>query len=90
MFFPSLLLLSFASRVFFGWVYGDYPELGYFSLQELESVSVMGIGIERDEQFTPMKLSEVKKLHPPTPSARPPTITIYLIELEEGEDDQQE
>src|ERR1700730_3586612 len=34
--------------VFFGWVYGDFPELGYFSLSELESVNVMGLGIERN------------------------------------------
>ena len=49
--------------LFFGWVYGDYPELGYFSLSEMEAVQVMGLGIERDLHFTPMKLSEVKKLH---------------------------
>ena len=65
--------------LFFGWVNGDFPELGYFSLSELASVSVMGLGIERDLHFTPMRLSEVKKLHPPTPQALPPTITIYLI-----------
>ena len=72
--------------LFFGWVYGDYPELGYFSLSELESVSVMGLGIERDLHFTPVKLSEVKKLHAPTPPA-PPTLTIYVIDdlEEEGE-----
>ena len=49
--------------LFFGWVYGDVPELGYFSLSEMESINVGGLGIERDEHFTPMKLSEVKKLH---------------------------
>ena len=49
--------------VFFGWVYGDFPELGYFSLSELESVTVMGLGMELDLHFTPMRLSEVKKLH---------------------------
>jgi hypothetical protein len=49
--------------LFFGWVYGDQPELGYFSLSELESVTVMGLGMERDLHFTPMRLSEVKKLH---------------------------
>ena len=76
--------------LFFGWVYGDYPELGYFSLSELESVSVMGLGIERDLHFTPMRLSEVKKLHPPTPPA-PPPLTIYVIDdLEEEEDEEQE
>src|SRR5205823_4973798 len=51
--------------MFFGWVYGDYPELGYFSLTELEEVKdQLGIGVERDAHFTPMRLSEVKKLQP--------------------------
>ena len=49
--------------IFFGWVHSDSPELGYFSLSEMQAVQVMGLGIERDEHFTPMKLSEVKKLH---------------------------
>ncbi len=50
--------------LFFGWVYGDEPELGYFTLHEFEEFQdPLGIGIERDEHFTPMKLSEVKKLH---------------------------
>jgi Protein of unknown function (DUF2958) len=65
--------------LFFGWVYGDFPELGYFSLSELESVNVMGLGIERDLDFTPMRLSEVKQLHTPTPPA-PPTLTIIIID----------
>ena len=49
--------------IFFGWVHSDFSELGYFSLNEMEGVQVMGLGIERDEHFAPMKLSEVKKLH---------------------------
>ncbi len=49
--------------LFFGWVNGDFPELGYFSLNEMQAVQVMGLGIERDLHFTPMKLSEVKQLH---------------------------
>jgi hypothetical protein len=49
--------------LFFGWVNGDFPELGYFSLSEMQEVKVMGLGIERDEHFTPKKLSEVKKEH---------------------------
>lgn len=48
--------------LFFGWVSSDFPELGYFSLTEMEAVHVGGLGMERDEQFQPMKLSEVKKL----------------------------
>jgi hypothetical protein len=74
--------------LFFGWVYGDFPELGYFSLSELESVSVMGLGIERDLHFTPMRLSEVKTRHAQTPAAEPPPVTIYLIELEEEDDEE--
>lgn len=49
--------------LFFGWVYGDVPELGYFSLSELASVSVMGLGMERDVHFMPKKLSAVKAEH---------------------------
>ena len=49
--------------IFFGWTHSDFPELGYFSLSEMQAVQVMGLGIERDEHFTPMKLSAVKKLH---------------------------
>ncbi len=49
---------------FFGWVYGDYPELGYFSLSELEGIKGrFGLGVERDLYFTPTPLSEIKKLH---------------------------
>jgi Protein of unknown function (DUF2958) len=56
---------STQEELFFGWVYGDFPELGYFSLEELEAVTVGGLGMERDIHFEPMRLSEVKKLHPP-------------------------
>jgi len=49
--------------LFFGWVYADFPELDYFSLSEMQAVQVMGLGMERDEHFTPKKLSEVKKDH---------------------------
>ena len=49
--------------IFFGWVHSDSPELSYFSLNEMEGVKVMGLGIERDLHFTPMRLSEVKKIH---------------------------
>ncbi len=71
--------------LFFGWVYGGFQELGYFSLSELESVNVMGLDIERDLLFTPMRLSEVKQLHAETPPSRPPTLTIIIIDdLTEG------
>ncbi len=49
--------------LFFGWVFSDFPEMGYFSLNEMEVTIVGGLGIERDLHFKPMKLSEVKQLH---------------------------
>jgi len=47
--------------IFFGYVKGDFDELGTFSLSELESVKgPMGLGIERDIHFTSKPLSECK------------------------------
>ncbi len=47
---------------FFGHVDGFEPELGYFSLSELESVKgPLGLEIERDLHWEPKPLSEVKK-----------------------------
>ncbi len=47
---------------FFGFVVGDEPELGYFTLEEMESVTgPAGLKIERDIAFTPCRLSAVKK-----------------------------
>ena len=40
------------SRMFFGLVNGFEKELGYFSLDELESVKIMGLSIERDLYFS--------------------------------------
>lgn len=46
---------------FFGLVHGLEQELGYFSLQELESVKgPLGLRIERDLYFKPCKLSNVR------------------------------
>ena len=43
----------------FGLVYGLEKELGYFSLNELESVrGPLGLGIERDKSFKPKPLKE--------------------------------
>ncbi len=48
--------------IFFGLVDGLAVEIGYFSLSELEAVrGPLGLPIERDEYFTPCKLSEVRK-----------------------------
>lgn len=55
--------------LFFGYVVGFEPELGYFTLNQLETAKkgIKGIQsalpIERDLYFTPCQLSEIKKLH---------------------------
>lgn len=50
--------------IFFGYVAGDFPELGYFSLNELKSNrGKLGLAIERDLYFTPCRLSKIKSLH---------------------------
>jgi hypothetical protein len=49
---------------FFGWVAGDFQELGYFTLSELKhNRGMFGCPIERDLYFTPKPLSAVKQLH---------------------------
>jgi hypothetical protein len=46
---------------FYGWVEGDFPELGYFSLKELlANRGKLGMPIERDLFFEPCRLSELK------------------------------
>ena len=46
--------------LFFGFVKGHFPELGYFSLSELEAVrGPLGLPIERDLAFTPTPLREL-------------------------------
>jgi hypothetical protein len=47
------------TRTFFGYVTGLEDEWGYFSLDELESTKVFGLGIERDMYFKEMPLREV-------------------------------
>jgi hypothetical protein len=52
------------NEIFFGYVCGFERELGYFSLQELASVTgQLGLHIERDTSFKPTKLSVIKKEH---------------------------
>ena len=47
---------------FFGFVDGDFPELGYFSLKEMvETRDAYGMPIERDRGFKPCRLSELRK-----------------------------
>jgi len=48
-------------ELFFGLVQGLEEELGYFSLQELESVNVGGVVVERDLHFTPTPLSKLRQ-----------------------------
>ena len=49
---------------FFGYVAGDEPELGYFSLSELTSLrGKLGLRMERDLYFKPQPLSQVRKRH---------------------------
>ena len=49
------------TKTFFGLVDGLDKEWGYFSLTELESVKgLLGLGIERDLYFEPVKVSELK------------------------------
>ena len=50
--------------VFFGYVVGFEHELGYFLLSELtQARGPLGLPIERDIHFSPLRLSEVKKVH---------------------------
>jgi len=47
-------------KIFFGLVKGFEEELGYFSLEELESCKgPLNLPIERDLYFTPTKLNEI-------------------------------
>ncbi len=50
--------------LFYGYVAGDFPELGYFSLSELKNNrGKLGLPIERDLYFGPYTLSKVRSLH---------------------------
>ena len=52
--------------LFFGYVAGDFPELGYFSLSELKDLKgPMGLSIQRDMYFKMCRLSKIRKLHEP-------------------------
>lgn len=55
-------------KLFFGYCVSplgpDCDELGYTSLEELESVVVRGLKIERDLYFKPTKLAEILKEYP--------------------------
>jgi len=47
---------------FFGFVSGDFPELGYFSLKELSQVrGRLGLPVERDRYFRPTPLRRLMR-----------------------------
>ena len=49
--------------IFFGYVIGHEREWGYFSLNELQSVTgPMGLKIERDIYFTPKFKSQIREI----------------------------
>ena len=53
-----------ATKTAFGFVVGLENELGYFNLDELESLrGPLGLAVERDISFVATKLTELKKLH---------------------------
>jgi hypothetical protein len=50
--------------IFYGYVAGDYPELGYFSLSELQQHrGKFCLPIERDMHFEITPLSNVRAMH---------------------------
>ena len=55
--------LSIDGDIAFGYVVSAFgAELGYFSLEEIKSIKgTLGIGVERDLEFKPTKLSIIKK-----------------------------
>ena len=55
--------LSIDGDIAFGYVVSSFgAELGYFSLDEINSIKgSLGIGVERDLEFKPTRLSVIKK-----------------------------
>ena len=55
--------LSIDNNICFGYVISPFEsELGYFSLNEIKSIKgTLGLSVERDLSFKPMKLSRIKK-----------------------------
>ena len=53
-------------KTFYGYVSGFENELGYFTLEELQSVKgAFGLGIERDMYFNNKKVKDIPKEHMP-------------------------
>lgn len=57
--------ISIDNNICFGYVISPFgTELGYFSLEEIRDIKgSLGIGVERDISFKPIKLSDVKKIY---------------------------
>ncbi|MCG3696043.1 DUF2958 domain-containing protein [Aliarcobacter butzleri] len=55
--------ISIDNNICFGYVISPFgAELGYFSLEEIKGIKgSLGIGVERDLEFKPTKLSIIKK-----------------------------
>ena len=55
--------LSIDGDIAFGYVVSPFgAELGYFSLEEIKGIrGSLGLGVERDLSFKPIKLSSIKK-----------------------------
>ena len=50
--------------IFYGYVIGEYAELGYFLLSELRNIKVpFGFFVERDLYFKPKPLSVIKRMY---------------------------
>ena len=50
------------AKTCYGYIQGLESELGYFTLEELESVhGPLGLAIERDLSFSPTSFSQIKK-----------------------------
>lgn len=59
-----ILEMSIDNDICFGYVISPFSngELGYFSLTEIKEVKrSLGIGVERDLDFKPQSLSQIKK-----------------------------
>ena len=54
---------SIDKNICFGYVISPFgAELGYFSLEEIKSIKgTLGIGVEKDLEFKPTRLSVIKK-----------------------------
>lgn len=48
-----------ATGIFFGWVDGDFPEWGTFSLEEMENLKVRSLGMERDKFWNPKPMKDI-------------------------------